>query len=83
MLRAYVAEDCPMCVRTLELMARMHTQHPELPVEIVDVDAPGAVVPEQIFGTPIYTWNDEILFLGNPSEEQLVERIRGLHGHTN
>ncbi len=48
-------------------------------MELVDVEAPNADVPRKVIGTPIYTWNDRIVFMGNPSEQELLERVTVLH----
>jgi hypothetical protein len=79
MLRVYVAADCPSSAISLHLVERLRACCPDLPLTVIDVQAPHAEVPEQIFGTPIYTWNDEVLFLGNPSEETLLEQVRRLY----
>jgi hypothetical protein len=79
MLRIYVSVHCPTCASALHLAERVQSQRPEVPLEVVDVDAPGADVPSKVIGTPIYAWHDRILFLGNPSETELLERIGVLH----
>jgi len=49
---------------------------PDVPARLVDVDAPGAAIPPEIIGTPIYTWKHRVIFRGNPSEEELIARLR-------
>jgi hypothetical protein len=72
MLRVYVAADCPASLMSLELVTFVQTHYPDLPLEVVDIGEPGAMVPEYVFGTPIYAWDDHVVFLGNPSEEELA-----------
>ncbi len=79
MLRVYVSMACPGSAIAQRLAECLQTCGLNLPVELVDVDLPHAVVPEQIFATPIYTWNDVILFLGNPNEAVLLECVRTLY----
>jgi len=57
---------------------RLRALRPEIPVTLVDIEAPDAEVPPKIIGTPIYTWNDRVVFLGNPSEQELLERVEKL-----
>lgn len=76
MLRVYIAEDCPGSARACELVLHFQALHPDIPLELVDVHAPGATVPPEVFGTPIYTWQNQIVFLGNPSETELLEFVR-------
>ncbi len=79
MLRVYVAADCPGSAISLHLVERLRASCPDLPLAVIDVTEPHADVPEHIFGTPIYTWHDHVLFLGNPSEETLLEQVRKLY----
>jgi hypothetical protein len=79
MLRVYVAGDCPSSSISLHLVERLRENCPDLPLTVIDVTEPHADVPEQVFGTPIYTWNDHVIFLGNPSEETLLEQVRRLY----
>jgi hypothetical protein len=79
MLRVYVAADCPSSSISLHLIERLREHCPDLPLAVIDVQEPDAKIPEQIFGTPIYTWNDHVLFLGNPSETTLLEQVRRLY----
>jgi len=78
MLRIYVADDCPGSPTARRRADWLHEQAPELPVEVIDIGVPGAVVPPAVFGTPTYTWNERLLFLGNPNAQELLERVRSL-----
>lgn len=79
MLRVYVADDCLGSLTARRHTLWLHENAPEIPVEIIDIGAPGIDVPQMVFGTPTYTWNDHILFLGNPSTQELLERVRSLY----
>jgi len=79
MLRVYVADDCPGSPTARQRADRLRARAPEIPIEIIDIGAPGVVVPPAVFGTPIYTWDGRIIFLGNPSDQELLERARSLH----
>lgn len=80
MLRIYVSAHCPSCGMALHLAGQVQVQRPCLPLEVIDVDVPDLDVPDYIIGTPIYTWNNRVLFLGNPSEAELLERLEVLYG---
>lgn len=79
MLRVYVSGHCPGCDTARVRLEELRTQWPDVPMILVDVAARGAAVPPQVIGTPVYTWNGRVLFLGNPSEHELIERMRVLH----
>ena len=75
MLRIYVSAHCHGCDTARERAQHLRTLRPDVPVTLVDVEAPGVEVPPKVIGTPIYTWNDRVVFLGNPSLEDLLERV--------
>lgn len=79
MLRIYIAEDCHGSRIAVRLADMLRAQRPDVPLEVVDIGATEAVVPASIFGTPMYTWHMQVIFMGNPSEAELLERIRTLH----
>lgn len=79
MLHIFVAEHCPGSPTARRRAAWLREQAPDIPVAVVDIGAPGVAVPPAVFGTPTYTWNDRIIFLGNPSDQELLERARSLH----
>jgi hypothetical protein len=79
MLRIYVSAQCPGCDTARARLERLRAERPDIPALLVDVAAPGAAAP-RVIGTPIYTWRERILFLGNPSEQELLERVTVLHG---
>jgi hypothetical protein len=78
MLRIYISTHCVGCETAVQRAERLRALRPDLPVTVVDVDAPDAEIPPQIIGTPIYTWHDRVVFLGNPSEHDLLERVATL-----
>ena len=79
MLCIYISTHCLGCATALRLAERVRAQRPDLPMTVVDIDTPTSTVPSNVIGTPIYTWNDRVLFLGNPSEAKLLERVGALH----
>lgn len=79
MLRIYVSAHCRGCNTALQLAEQVRAQRPDVPLAVVDVDDPAADVPRKVIGTPIYTWNDRVVFMGNPSEAELMGRVGALH----
>ena len=79
MLRIYVSAHCLGCNTAIQRAERLQALRPEVPVTVVDVEAPDADVPGKVIGTPIYTWNDRVVFMGNPSEQELLDRVTVLH----
>jgi hypothetical protein len=82
MLRIYIADHCRSCSTAFQLAERLQIERPNVPLDIVDVDDPEADVPANVIGTPMYLWNDRVLFMGNPSELELLQRVGALHDDT-
>lgn len=75
MLRIYTATHCPVNQRTQALVEQLRQTRPSLPVEVINLDDPITTVPAAIIGTPTYTWNGRVIFLGNPNPADLLTRI--------
>lgn len=80
MLRVYTAAHCPAYARTNRLVAALVRQRPNLPVELVDLDEPDTEHPVFVIGTPTFAWDNRVLFLGNPTEGDLLARLDELQG---
>ena len=80
MLRVYIAGHCPSCATARLRLEQLRARDPGVPAQLIDIDAPGARVPPQIIGTPLYTWDDRIIFRGNPGEEELITRVAAFEG---
>ncbi len=79
MLQVYIADRCPGSMVARRLAERLRERCPGVPLKLINVDDPGAAAPPEIFGTPIYAWNSRIIFLGNPSEDELMTHVRRLY----
>ncbi len=75
MLSIYISTHCRGCETALQLADHLREQRPDLPLLVVDIDAPDSVVPATIIGTPMYTWQERIIFMGNPSKQVLLEHV--------
>lgn len=78
MLRIYISAHCFGYDTAVQRVEHLRALRPEIPVILVDIEAPDAAVPRQVIGTPIYIWNDLVVFMGNPSEQELLERLEKL-----
>ncbi len=70
-LTIYVEEGCSGCQRARRLALDAARRFPALEVGIVDIGAPGATVPDDVFAVPTYKLNGRTISLGNPSKEWL------------
>ncbi len=78
MLRIYVTSHCRGYDTARQRAAHRQLLRPDVAVDVIDVEAPGAEVPAQVIGTPMYLWNGRVVFRGNPSMAELLGRVRSL-----
>lgn len=74
-LRVYVSNQCPSCATAIHRVHFVHRSRPEQLVELVNLDEQDAVRPAYVFGTPTYCLDNQIIFLGNPSEAELLAKL--------
>ncbi|MCP4428174.1 MAG: hypothetical protein GY803_27110 [Chloroflexi bacterium] len=71
-LRVYVADDCWSCLETRRITTDIASQFPEVAVELLALDdAP----PDDVFAVPTYLLNGRVIFLGNPTREELSQKL--------
>jgi hypothetical protein len=75
MLYVYVSTHCVGCRQALSLVEWLCEQRPCIPVRVVDVDAEGDALPREVIGTPMYLWDRQVLFMGNPTHDELLRRV--------
>jgi thiol-disulfide isomerase/thioredoxin len=71
-LKIFVTEHCSGCVEARRIAAEVVQNYPHLRVEVIDLNAPEAIVPEAVFATPTYMLNQRIVCLGNPSPAEVA-----------
>jgi len=71
-LHIYVADDCWSCQETRRIVADVTPQFPEAAIELRPIDA---AAPDDVFAVPTYVLNGRVIFLGNPTREQLSQKL--------
>ena len=72
-LDVYVAEDCWACEETRRIVADIAPQFPQVEIELRDLN--DARRHSKVFATPTYVLNDRVIYLGNPTREELKEKL--------
>lgn len=75
LLRVVVSFGCATCLRAAELVEAVRGLRPRQPVEVLDLDAPGARRPAGVVGTPTFLLGERIISLGNPTIDALLETL--------
>lgn len=71
----YVAEHCRVCQYSLEVARRIEADFPHVTLRVVDIARTTEPLPEAVFATPTYLLNGRLWSLGNPSPEDVEERL--------
>jgi hypothetical protein len=71
----YVLPDCGNCDYAREIAALIRHEYPQVEIAVVDLANPAEPVPDAVFATPTYLLDGRLWSLGNPSPEQVRERL--------
>jgi hypothetical protein len=71
-LHVYIADDCWSCQETRRIVADVADRFPEIHVEMRDMDLGK---PDDVFAVPTYVLNGRVISLGNPTREELVQKL--------
>ena len=74
-LQIVVASDCFGCEEALRLQREVLERFPELPVELIDIEAEADKKPAAVVAVPSYLIDGKIIFVGNPRFEELSARL--------
>ncbi|MEM7117002.1 MAG: hypothetical protein AAF614_31510 [Chloroflexota bacterium] len=72
-LQVYIADDCWTCEETYRIIADMRPQFPNIVIEMLNVGEDG--YPDNVFAVPTYVLNGRIISLGNPTREELSQKL--------
>jgi len=81
-LTVFVSDHCFNCKESVVIAEEIKQKYPQIDVNIFNVDR---VRPEvDIFAVPTYALNGEIIFLGNPTEQEIENLLcRKMQGAVN
>jgi hypothetical protein len=68
-----IEEGCWSCQETSNIVADIALQFPDLEIELLDLRY--NYKPDFVFATPTYVLDDRIIFLGNPTSEELKRKL--------
>lgn len=73
-LQVFIAHDCWSCAESAQIVRDVSQAVPNLIVELLDVEQI-AEKPETVFAVPTYLLNGRIISLGNPTREELRQKL--------
>lgn len=72
-LDVYIAEHCWSCEETRRIVADITPQFPRVTIALRDINDQAR--PSSVFATPTYVLDGRIIFLGNPTREELKDKL--------
>lgn len=79
-LEIYVSHDCANCRAALALADAVRRRRPGQPLHVIDIARHRGTLPDGVIGTPTYRLGGKIISLGNPSWEELLDRLDHVGG---
>ena len=70
-LIVFVSDHCPTCPDAVDIAKKVNERYSWLEVELFNVDEEEPQ--DDVFAVPTYMLDEKIVFLGNPSDEQIAE----------
>ncbi|MEE8158476.1 MAG: thioredoxin family protein [Dehalococcoidia bacterium] len=77
-LQVFISQGCRGCELALEVAAKVRKTNPDLGVEVIDIYQEPARLDSQVLAVPAYVYDGRLLFLGNPSPEELETWLKSL-----
>jgi alkyl hydroperoxide reductase subunit AhpF len=77
-LHVYVTETCWACQEARSIVAEVKPQFPDMEIELRDLNDERR--PSQVFATPTYILDERTIFLGNPTREELIQKLESAGG---
>jgi len=71
----YVTDHCANCDYAREVARLIRAEYPGVSVTVVDLADPQEPVPDAVFATPTYLIDGRLWSLGNPSPQQIREKL--------
>jgi hypothetical protein len=72
-LDVYVRDECWACEESRRIVADVAPQFPEVAIKLRDIN--NGNVPSKVFATPTYVLDDRVIYMGNPTREELKEKL--------
>lgn len=74
----FVAEHCFVCEYAHEIAELIESDFADVKLRVIDINKTEESIPDAVFATPTYLLNGRVWSLGNPSPEQVRERLTEL-----
>ena len=73
-LEIYISDNCWSCEESQRLARRVRQEYRDVEVHLIDLDSEAK--PSYVFAVPTYVLDGRVISLGNPSFEELGEKLQ-------
>ena len=73
-LHVYISENCWSCSEARRIVGKIRPLFPNMEIELRDVKDERR--PSHVFATPTYILNGRTIYLGNPTQEELTQKLK-------
>ena len=77
-LAVYIEDSCWTCAESRRIVGLVAPLVPTVEIELRDLSDERR--PPSVFASPTYVLDGQVIFLGNPTVEELVEKLNGKKG---
>ena len=70
-IEVYISDECPTCMQTKTLIDTAAEKHAEIEIRLINLSDPDTICPDRVFAVPTFVYDERIIFLGNPSPQEL------------
>jgi hypothetical protein len=74
-LDVYIEDSCWACAESRRIIADVAPKVPDVDIELRGLDDERR--PSTVFATPTYVLDGRVIFMGNPTREELVQKLSG------
>ena len=71
-LDIYIDDNCETCAHARQIAELVRERVPQVEVNLIELTGEK---PDSVFAVPTYLLDGATLYLGNPSESELIERL--------
>lgn len=77
-LDIYIEDNCWSCAESRRIVSQIAPLVPEVEIELRELTDQRK--PEAVFATPTYVLDGRVIYLGNPDQEELLDKLNGKWG---
>jgi hypothetical protein len=72
-LDVYIEDTCWACAESRRIVADVAPQFPGIDIELRDLTYER--LPSTVFATPTYVLDGRVIYMGNPTREELIQKL--------